>query len=431
MALFLLHGILFVQTGCSPHTDNVFDASPAVRQQQAIAEYSKQLVSSEYGWAMDFYPSDMALGGIAYTARFTDREVELTTEMEIKNTAGDKKTYAAGQMVKSEYRILAGQGVMLTFDTYNALMHYWSQPSGTNSEGFSTDYEYVFVSATPDEIVLRGRKYGHLLRLHPLREAADSYINKVIQMRSLLSGIPRKRVVVDGQSIPVTVMSSHFQYVEDGKQQDVPYIYTDTGIRLYQPVTLQGAELSEMTLDATTRDLISTDGHVVLPLPTPLEQFCGTVSQWHFIYGTTDAQYDMCDALRDIVKTAVSRTQKENNEFVDDIYIGMNKQSVSDDAQRMVIGWSTSTSMVGVWYELRYGVDMAVVDEDNLVISIIPLDGGLYTNNYPQMVPLMDFLRNNSPYRLEFDNLQDPHYVKVTSQANADMWFALRLSSSN
>ena len=412
---------------CSPHEDNVFGASPAERQQQAIKEYSALLTSSANGWAMDLYPSDLVLGGIAYTARFVGDEVELSTEMLIDNAKGDKVKYPAGQIVKSEYRVISGQGVMLSFDTYNPLMHYWSQPSGTQSEGLATDYEFIFVSASAQEIVLRGRKYGNLLRLRPLQEDAATYINKVIQMRTTLSDIPRKRAVVDGQSVNVTMMSSHFQYVEDGEDKDIPYIYTPTGIRFYQPVTIAGATVSEMTFDTTSHDLSSPDGRVLLPLPTPLEQFCGTVTQWHFIYGNTDADYDMCDEFREIMKTMIQRTTKENNENIDDIYIGMNKQSIDEDAQRMVIGWSTSTSMVGVWYELRYGVDMTVVDEDNLVIGIRILDGGQYINNYPQFTPMLDFLRNNSPFQLQFDNIQNPQYVKAVSRADSEKWFALKL----
>ncbi len=427
LLFFTFHFSLFIFMACSPHEDNVFGASPAERQQQAIEKYRALLTSKSDGWAMDFYPSDLVLGGIAYTARFVGDEVELSSEMLIDNAKGDKKKYAAGQVVKSEYHVIAGQGVMLTFDTYNPLMHYWSQPSGTNSEGLATDYEFMFVSASDDEIVLRGRKYGNLLRLYPLQESASTYINDVIQMRTTLSSIPRKRAVVDGKSVNVTVMSSHFQYTEDGADKDIPYIYTPTGIRFYQPITIAGVTESELTFDTTSHDLTSPDGRMQLPLPTPLEQFCGTVTQWHFIYGTTDAKYDMCDELREIVKTAIQRTTKENNENVDDIYIGMNKQNIEDDAQRMVIGWSTSTSMVGVWYELRYGLDMMVADEDNMVIDIRILDGGLYTNNYPQFTPMLDFIRNNTPFQMQFDNIQNPQYVKAVSVADAEKWFALKL----
>ena len=419
--------LMLLLASCSPKSDDVFDASPAQRQQAAISEYSALLTAPEYGWAMDFYPSDMALGGIAYTARFTDTEVELSTEMLIDNAKGDKVKYPAGQVVTSEYRIISSQGVMLSFDTYNPLMHYWSQPSGTQSEGLATDYEFTFVSATADEVVLRGRKYGHLIRLYPLREDAAAYIDKVVQMRSLLSEIPRKRAVVDGQTLPVTVMSSHFIYDDaSGTSQDVPYTYTTAGIRFYEPVTLAGITVQSLDFNTVTHDLASADGRVQLPLPTPLEQFCGTVTQWHFIYGNTDAQYDMCDELRDIVKTFISRTNKENTENVDDIYIGMNKRIVEEDQQRMVIGWSTSTSMVGVWYELRYGVDMTVVSDEDFVINIKPLEGGQYSGNYPQVVPLMDFIRNNNPYRLEFDNIQNPKYIRVISQQNPNRWFALK-----
>ena len=414
---------------CSPRTDDIFDATPSVRQQEAINQYTTLLTSAEYGWAMDFYPSDMVLGGIAYTARFVGDEVELATEMLIDNAKGDKKKYAAGQVVKSEYRIISNQGVMLTFDTYNPLMHYWSQPSGTDADGLETDYEFTFVTATADEIVLRGRKYGNLLRMYPLTKDAATYINEVIQMRSQLSEIPRKRAIVEGTTWPVTVMSSHFIYNDAaGTQHDVPYTYTSLGIRFYQPIELGAATVREMCFDTQTHDLATPDGRVQLPLPTPLEQFCGTVRQWHFIYGNTDAKYDMCDDLRTIVKDAIQRTTKENNENVDDIYIGLNKQSVEDDAQRMVIGWSTSTSMVGVWYELRYGVDMTVVDEENMVISIQPLTGGQYINNYPQFTPFIDFLRNNSPYQMQFDDILNPHYVKAVSRADSEKWFALKLS---
>ena len=426
---FLLFLFLILLASCSPKTDDVFEASPAQRQQKAIDDYTALLTSQEYGWAMDFYPSDMALGGIAYTARFaSDGIVEVACEMLIDNAKGDKVKYPATQAVKSEYRIIPSLGVMLTFDTYNALIHYWSQPSGTQSEGLATDYEFTFVSASADEVVLRGRKYAHLLRLYPLQEDATSYLNKVIQMRNLLSEIPRKRAVVDGQSLPVTVMSSHFLYDDEaGEAQDIPYTYTAAGIRFYEPVVLAGVEAHEMFFNTTSHDLLSPDSRVLLPLPTPLEQFCGTVRQWHFVYGNTDAQYDMCEELRELMKTFISRTRKENTENVDDIYIGMNKQSVEEDMQRMVFGWSTSTSMVGVWYELRYAVDMSVVDEPNLVINIKILDGGLYTGNYAQVLPVLDFIRNNNPYQLHFDDIQNPHYVRVVSQKDSSKWFALKL----
>jgi len=104
-ALFTLHASLFTfVTSCSPHTEDVFGASPAERQQQAISDYKALLTSEVNGWAMDFYPSDMVLGGIAYTARFVGDEVELATEMLIDNAKGDKVKYPAGKVVTSEYR---------------------------------------------------------------------------------------------------------------------------------------------------------------------------------------------------------------------------------------------------------------------------------------------------------------------------------------
>ena len=408
---------------CSPDTENIFGDSPATRQQQASSQYYKILENSEYGWAVDFYPSGLEYGGIAYTARFLDGRVTLACEQAINNKVVGGR-YDVGQEVTSDYRIINGQGVMLTFDTYNALMHYWSQPSGTDFDGFASDYEFTFVSASADEVLLRGVKHGNLMRMYPLKESSGDYINKVVSMRATLSESTRKRVVVDGETMPVTAMENHMEYSADGKAFDMPYVYTDKGLRFYQPVELKGVSVLEMQYDEPTKSLRSADGQMTMPAPTSLERFCGATTQWHFVYGKTDDSYEMCDELRTIVKQAVSDLGKKF-ESLKDMYIGLNKLSREEDPKRIVIGW---TSAYSSWaYEVCYGLDMTVLDEQAGTIAIRATESGNLYYNYTLFQPILDFVVAGSPYVLTFDNADSPTSVTLTSQQDASRWFRVKM----
>lgn len=418
---------LLLLAACSPSTDDIFGGPAATRHEAAIADYQSILQAPQQGWVVDFYPGDLTLGGIAYTARFDGGKVTLACEQPLDNSSIDGK-FAAAQEVTSEYRIISSQGIMLSFDTYNALMHYWSQPSGTDSDGYASDYEFTFVSCTPDSVVLRGRKYGNIMRMYPLKGTAADYLAQVADMRTTLSDIPRKRAVIDGLAMPVTMMGSHITYTAaDGQSRNTAYVYTPTGLRFYEPVSLGGVQALEMTLNSDY-DLVSPDNRIQLPMPTLLERFCGTTTQWHFVFGKKDTDYDMCDSLRTIVKAAISTTGKVNLETVDDIYLGMNKLSVAEDPHRMVLGWSTSiTTWNSITYEVCYAIEMTALDEQSLTIAIKPTERANLFYNYTQIQPMVDFLGEASPYQLQFNDPVNPTAVTVTSKANPALWFNLVL----
>lgn len=412
---------------CSPSTDSVFGDSPAVRQQQAAARYAAILEGAELGWAMDFYPGEGEYGGIAYTVAFDGGKATLSCEQAIDNTRVDGRAagnYAAGQAVTSDYHILNGRSVMLSFDTYNPLLHYWSQPSGTDYDGYASDYEFTFVSASPDSVVLRGVKHGRLMRLYPLTVAASDYIPRVADMRRALDAVTRKRAVVDGITLPVTAIESHLQYDDGGVVRDVPYTFTPTGLRFYQPVTMNGATALELTLDPATQSLVSVDGRMQLPAPTRLELFCGTTTQWHFVFGRTEADYDMCDELRTILQAAVSQLGREKFESLADMFIGMNKLSRDEAPQRYVMGWTTS--YLSLRYEVCHGIDLSVADEQSSTVSIRATEYGNLFYNYTMFAPVLDFVAQASPYVLTFDSADSPTSVRLTSQADPSKWFTLK-----
>lgn len=436
-ALFALHSTLF--TSCRPETDNVFDEPAAIRLQKLVADYTAVLESNTDGWAMDFYPGESSLGGLAYTALFKDGDVTLSCERVIdfkKTIDGDGKIsfdskssykYAAGEESTSGYTIKSENSVTLSFDTFNGLIHYWSQPFSIDLDGYASDYEFTFLSACKDSVVLRGKKHGSLMRLYPLSETPKDYIDHVVAMRNMLGEQPRKRIIADGQTSGISLMENHFKYFEGTSTFDVPYTYTSKGIRFYCSIDFNGRQTLEMDYDDETQELVSADGHIRIPAPTQAEYFTATSKQWYFNYNNTKRAQDVCDELRDIINTCADEFNNANKNnggiFVNEIYLGYNLLKASEDSHRMVLGFNYK--FLGNNY-FGYAIDMQSADTERPLISIRLLEGATGYGQHPQWQPFVDFVGQNSPYLLSFDSDEDPTEVILTSEKDDSKWFKLK-----
>ena len=132
-------GVAATLTSCSNDVDNVFGESAAERVAKSQADYYATLEGQQQGWILDYFPADGSMGGVAYTVKFADGEATIACEQDIKNPV-TSTTYPVGTEWTSLYRITNETGLVLTFDTYNPLFHYWSQPSQGHGKGYESDY---------------------------------------------------------------------------------------------------------------------------------------------------------------------------------------------------------------------------------------------------------------------------------------------------
>ncbi len=424
-------------TSCSNDTDNVFDQSASERTANAQALYYDILEGQQQGWTIDYYPSDGSMGGIAYTVRFSGGEATVACEQAVRNPVTNT-TYPVGTELTSLYRITNETGVILSFDTYNPLMHYWSQPSQGHGKGYESDYEFTFISASADSVVLRGKKYGNLLRMYPLHEAATDYVGKVAQMSSTLSAVTRKRAVVNGVDVAVTMADNLLTFPSTQPRNSVgefgsppiktvPFVYTPEGLRFYEPVTLNGSTATELLYDNVTDELRSASGDITLPSPTVAEHFAGTKGQWLFGYNRTSGPVadDMCSELADIISECTATTGASYGEQVREIYLGANMESAANDPHRMVLGWHTRFSGIDLY--IGYAVEMTMADYQRQTVSIVPLEGANLFYNYSYWQPFVDFVCTGSPYQLSFDSNDNPKEVVLTSEKDSSKWFKLKL----
>ena len=248
--LLLALPALFLQS-CQTEEENVFDKSYAERMDDFLQKAQETLVASQYGWALDYYPkSNQSYGGVAYTIKFTRDNAIVRYE----NKPDDGE-------VKSLYKMKEDDGPVLSFDTYNTFLHTYATPKSGEYRGKEGDFEFVIDSIGADRIKIHGKRSLNTMYLHKLSGEASEYMEKVINLTNLfvfsdvalnVGGKPYRLVVTDKNNRQLAI------YDGDKVIAESAYAFTDKGIRLYEPIMLNGVQLYDLTLDAETAKLSGT-----------------------------------------------------------------------------------------------------------------------------------------------------------------------------
>lgn len=426
MLFLLLTGVCF--NACVSEEEDLFDKSAAERINEAIANYKAILQDAPQGWVMEFYPSDRSMGGYVYTAKFDNGKVDMASEVSLSSNSGD--SWPAGTVVSSLYRVISEQSVILTFDTYNLLFHFFSEPRGSSdTDGYASDYEFIFMEASADRLVLRGKKYGNTLVMTKLTESADSYIQKILDMQEKMSAVPRMKMIVAGKEYAISMIGKMLSYTETKEDSslenvDMSFIYTPDGINLYEPLTIDGVTFQRFVYDDATGAVKATDADVTLPYPTALEQFCGTTTQWYLSFDMDAGTGEMNQELMDLFVEAYDINAAEQNENFVGWYIGANPAYPGNDSNPYCMGWESNWLGFIVW-DVAYGYKISIVDEATKKVSLKSTAPGVNYDFYGFLDPVLEYVDKHSPYILELDNDKLPTKVKFVSAADNNVWFSV------
>jgi hypothetical protein len=89
---------------------------------------------------------------------------------------------ASTWQVKSDY------GPILTFDTYNEVLHAWADPGGDGA-GLLGDYEFLILKATPELVLLKGKKHSAYSVMRPIKNSdVAAYFAASEKMQKMLFG---------------------------------------------------------------------------------------------------------------------------------------------------------------------------------------------------------------------------------------------------
>lgn len=396
---------------CVSEEKDIFDQSAAIRLQEKIKEYTELLESSEYGWTMEYYPeTDLSLGGFRYFCVFKDGQVTMTSEVGTSN-------YPVGSEVVSLYRFIGDQGPVLTFDSYNEIFHYFSEPAGkTDTDGFAGDYEFVAMKAEGDEIRFKGKKHGNIMRMTRLTKPAATYLEELLEVKENLA-VSRARILVGRKEHKIIMLER--QMMVDGIT--VPFVYTDKGFKLYKPVKIDEVLFQEFTLDSDEKGLSEITADVHIPYPTPVELACYARAQWYF--NLTSAE-ETCPELLAMFIALKADLLANRLERLNDIYMGYSLKYPESDPNPFVFAFKTTLIF---WpTEMIHGCEFEASNIDE--VYIVKKEPGLYYQGdyIARFDPIVNLISNNSPYELELDNEDNPSSVKYTSSKNPLVWFVVK-----
>ena len=405
--LFALTALIFT-AACTPEVEDAFDKPSPDRIAEAISETKDILTAAPNGWKMAYQGS----GGFDILCKF-DKEDNVFCEEESDHA---KAT--------SHYTVQQGQGVLLSFDSFNAALHKYSDPVGKingkavgkDGKGFQGDFEFRVMSCTKDSIVLEGRKHGDRVVMTPMPEDLtwDSFFTQIATVASGMSS-ERYNIIIDKDTLPAR-MNLHTLHTTDknGKAVAIPFIYTPQGIEVLKADSLNGRKLTAFTHSTDDKWVDPNDKSVMLSPRdiTPLEAFFS--DNWTINVGYSST------AEMNIWKAAAAYAASKNMEIVT-VYFSTTP------------GFLSLSSYVGDdWGNLRTlystsGKDQITIKgfRPNPKGTANERNGAVFYNQYKLKDIANTFLVNGqaTDYTLSIDNPKHPLWLRMTSNSHDEVSF--------
>ena len=264
--LFLLVPVIMI-TSCIEDQERIFDDVPAIRMQKTIDEYKSLLTSASNGWIMNYYPeTNHAAGGFAMYYKFSpDGNANIACEIETN--------VAPREIATSTWDVIPYQGPVLTFDTYNPVLHYFSEVSSSSDrDGRAGDYEFVIMSTTADTVYLKGLKNNNRIVMWKADNDPIQYMKEITDLFNKLKRYKNFDFSMNGNKIGNLTMSSivtndllnrKFSITYKKNDKDTtevrPFAYTPAGITLHSNLVINGVTLRNFSYNDAERTYTCSD----------------------------------------------------------------------------------------------------------------------------------------------------------------------------
>jgi hypothetical protein len=238
--------------------ENVFDEAPSERRKEFFDKLQSTLSSTEEGWIMQYFPTVKSPGYNLF-ADFDDAyEVVLGANNQLS-----ANVYAE---YKSRYGITVENGPVLSFVTYNELLHPFTDPDIPSATG--GDFEFRVIDVTENLIKLIGKRNETEIWLNRLagNTTGKEYILQSDAMKNFLfsQGTPSLYLetadktfsLSDGYTSILTIKDLD---VDTAAVENIAYVATPTGLRLYKPLEAGDLKLQEFRINADKSALVCPD----------------------------------------------------------------------------------------------------------------------------------------------------------------------------
>lgn len=227
---------------CVKDQPEVFDKPSSARMQDYLENVRDILKDSAEGWALSYYP------GSKYATCYIGLKF---TAQEVTAYAQDKPEEA----VTSRYKLVADDGAVLSFDTYNAIIHYYSTPNQSLYQARGGDFEFEIMKVTAERITLRGKRSRNFCYLDRLSRNVSEFLAEMNEAEAKLDIVAFTGEVtgglvegfMDGTSHTLSIGRKGAEALE---MLSARYMVVPGGIHFNEPFTFQGVTFQDFAYDS-------------------------------------------------------------------------------------------------------------------------------------------------------------------------------------
>ena len=238
-SIIVLLSLAVAFAACSRDEESLFEKSAAERTVEALENAQRCLTEASNGWEF-LYFCNPETRGYNILVKF-DKHGQVKASAKAYRQGKNIKTDAIVTDDNSTWEVMSDYGPILSFNTCNDVLHLWADP-WTDGDGFLGDYEFLILSATPDMIVLKGKKHSgySVMRRLPADQDWEAYFTDIENMQKKLFGNDNLLLVdFDGKKHTITKgYTGVFTIADKGEVPDaedpatLPLITTQQGVFL-------------------------------------------------------------------------------------------------------------------------------------------------------------------------------------------------------
>ena len=240
-SILLAAAVMLSLTSCLKDQADVFDVPSSQRMQDYLENARTLLQQPENGWVLSYYP------GSAYATCYMG--VKFTSQQVTAYSQSDPET-----AVTSSYKLTTDDGAVLSFDTYNSVLHYYATSDASHYQARGGDFEFDIMNVTDERITLRGKRSRNLCYLDrmPNSEEIPAFLARMNAAEEELNIVAFSGVItgglvegfLDGGTHTLTI--GH-KGAESNEMTAARYMVVPGGIHINEPFTFQGVTFQDFT----------------------------------------------------------------------------------------------------------------------------------------------------------------------------------------
>ena len=299
----LLAGMAMTLQSCLHDDNEKFDTPAANRIIQEVAKDKQLLEAAPNGWELHYYSgSEYSGGGYTMLIRFENGKAHVSSDLS-GNTS---------LVTTSSYDVIKDMGPVLTFNTYNELMHFLAQPYQNDVEGEQGDFEFLILEASAERFKLKGKKWKNEMVMTRIPDGVvwKDYLEELKSVNSKLFFVYDDKI--DGKDVGNLFLDKDSRRVGviGENMPTSAYYVTTKGIHLHDAIDIgNGVMVSDLEVDPTTGELKAPGQPSLSIIKSADENKNLDISK---LYGTWDLQ---C-SVNDRTGTPTTKTLKVDFEAV-------------------------------------------------------------------------------------------------------------------